>query len=267
MGNYIGEAGWLESRWWNDKWLECQSLYLSIYLSIYCICLSICPSVRLSDLSIYLSFYLSNRSIERSIWCSLFLCLSIYMSTHPSVHLSVHLSVFLSFRPSICHTWSFCLPVFLSLYRFSYLSIIFLSYLSFLSMKAEKEAVLRDFLRVWRLQAWKRSFCARLPPKLEELQAWKQRFSARLRWKMIYEGEPRPHSSNTICSFWLACLQTTARACVFFLHFNFQTIQTRNILTHFLECWTSKNGPSSEHSCFLALVASKSVKHESFGHF
>ena len=270
MGNYIGEAGWLESRWWNDKWLECQSLYLSIYLSIYCICLSICPSVRLSDLSIDLSIFLSIYRIDRSSDLSdvLFfcVCLSICLLIHPSTYLSIFLSFYLSVHPSVtldlsvypfffpCIGSAICLLSFCLIclfYRWKLKRKLFCETFSeFEGCKLESEAFVPDFLQSWKS-------C-----KLES-KAFLRDFGER--WYM---------KENLVLTvpirfavFGLRVFKLLPEHAFFFLHFNFQTIQTRNILTHFLECWTSKSGPSSEHSCFLALVASKSVKHESFGHF
>ena len=153
----IGELGCCKSRiadrthWWTERWLECRAIYLSIclpvYLSVYLsICLSICLSFYLSVflaicLSSYLSFYLSA-------------FLSIYLSIYLSFYLSIYLSVYLSV----------CLSIYLSLCLSINLSICLSFYLS--SCKLEDEASLRDFLKFWSWQHWKRSNSARFPQSL-----------------------------------------------------------------------------------------------------
>ena len=82
-------------------------------------------------LSLFLSFsdYLPTyRSIYLSVYLSI--CLSIYLSIHPSIHLSIYLSIYLSI----------CLSIYLSLSLSLYLSVCLSNY----------------------LQAWKRSYSARL---------------------------------------------------------------------------------------------------------
>ena len=76
------------TRWWVERWVDCQTIYLSICLSIcLSIYLSICPSLCLSIcLSIYLSICLS-------------VCLSVYLSC---LCLSICLSVYLSVYLYIC---------------------------------------------------------------------------------------------------------------------------------------------------------------------
>ena len=76
------------TRWWVERWVGCQTIYLSI-------CLSVC-------LSVYLSICPS-------------LCLSICLSIYLSICLSVYLSVYLS-----CLCLSICLSVYLQDWKRSY---------------------------------------------------------------------------------------------------------------------------------------------------
>ena len=76
------------TRWWVERWVECQTIYLSICLSV---CLSVYLSICLSvPLSVYLYVYLS-------------ICLSVYLSVYlSSLCLSICLSVYLSVYLYIC---------------------------------------------------------------------------------------------------------------------------------------------------------------------
>ena len=129
------------TRWWVERWVECQTIYLSI-------CLSVC-------LSVYLSICLS-------------VPLSVYLYVYLCICLSVCLSVYLS---SLC--LSICLSIYLSICISAGLETKLLceTPLKFGSWKLKNEAFLQDFLqfRRWQLrqQHQKRSNSARLPPKIE----------------------------------------------------------------------------------------------------
>ena len=98
--------------------------YLSTYLPTY---LSIYVSIYLSTyLSIYLSAYLP--TYLSTIYLSMYLSLSIFLSIYLSIYLSISLSLYLSISLSL-YLSVVCLSVYLSVY----------------------------------LQAWRRSYCARLP--------------------------------------------------------------------------------------------------------
>ena len=164
----IGEVGCCESRmaershWWIERWLMSPlflslpvsfSDYLPTYLSMYqslSLSLSVCLSVSLSiSLSIYLSIYLATSlslylSISLSIYLSISLCLSIYLPIYLPIHPSIHTYL------------SIYLPIYLPIYLAIYLSIHPSIHLSvYLSLS------LALCLSIY-LQAWKRSYSARL---------------------------------------------------------------------------------------------------------
>ena len=94
-------------------------------------------------LSVYLCFYLS-------------MYLSIYLPTYIPTYLPIYLSIFLSIYLSICR--SMYLPLYLSIYLSA--EAILRDFLEIWKLTAEKRSCLRDFLRIWKLTTSKtQQFC------------------------------------------------------------------------------------------------------------
>ena len=166
------------------------SIDLSIYLSLY---VSFCLSIYLSiHPSIYLSIYLSLSLIDRSssiflsFWCmylsDLALCPFLFLTVYPiyrSIYLSVCLSIWSVWCVYLIYLLAFLIYLFdLTLYLPLYLadlsdppSCLTDEHLANLQGACKNRswinkhaAIARDFLQKWKLQSWKRSNFARLPP-------------------------------------------------------------------------------------------------------
>ena len=120
--------------------------------------------------------------------------LSIHLSIYPSIHLSIYLSVYLSICLSVY--LSVCLSVLLQAWKRSYSARLSVFELD----NIKNETILRGFLNFWTWQHQKRNKSVRLPQN-SKLTTSKRNNSARLPSKMESWVQSSCPCTNALCDF------------------------------------------------------------------